>query len=140
MSGNTLMTMLSNNVKQQCLFWRGILKWHDAQDTDYYTASQTSINVINVKVKAIFIFIFIYIPFSHTRTTMILLILSVIYQCPRQRGAVECGYYVCKYMLDIVYQDQIKQGRKFQKVCTLLTYISKKIVISNCKWYFPCLF
>ena len=54
----------------------GISKWHAAQETDYYTASQTSIHVINVKVKAIFIFIFIYIAFSHTRTTMILLILS----------------------------------------------------------------
>ena len=54
-----------------------------------------------------------------------------ICQCLIQRGSTECGYYVCKYMLDIVYQDFIKQGRKFQKVCTLLTYISKKIVISN---------
>ena len=94
----------------------GISKWHAAQETNYYTASQTSIHVINVKVKAIFIFIFIYIAFSHTRTTMILLILSVIYQCPNQRGTTECGYYVCKYMLDIVYQDQIKPGRKFHQV------------------------
>ncbi|KAK1297853.1 hypothetical protein QJS10_CPB14g00377 [Acorus calamus] len=52
-------------------------------------------------------------------------------QCPKQRGNIECGYFVIKYMKDLIDNQDIPIQ---QRVVLKFIYFAAHRIISFCMW------